>query len=84
SYSHTVQRTFDAVLKALGDADVIITSQDHGTDVGKVTGTASDGKKVIVDLKATGDKVTEVKVRVGTLGNRERSEYIISKIDARI
>ena len=83
-YPQTVQRTYDAVLAVFDEADIIVTTKTYGATVAKVTGAASDGKKVIVDLEATGDKVTQVRIRVGTLGDRQRSEYIMSLLDTRL
>jgi len=81
SYAHKIDKVGRAVVKGLEDAEVVVTGSQVGAATGKVTGTAPDGKKAIVDLEAPGDKVTRIKVRVGTLGNRERSEYLVSKID---
>lgn len=81
SYAHKIDKVGRAVVKGLEDAEVVVTGTQIGAATGKITGTAPDGKKVIVDLDATGDKVTSIKVRVGTLGNRERSEYLVAKID---
>jgi len=84
SYAHKIDKVGRAVVDALEDAQIVITSQRVGATTGKITGTAPDGKKVIVDLDATGEKVTRIKVRVGTLGDRERSEYLVARIDERL
>jgi len=84
SYSASLDRTYDAVVAALEGADVVITKRQLGGTVGKIHGTAADGESVKVDLKSVGDNVTEVRLRVGLLGNRERAENLIARIDARL
>jgi len=84
SFPHDVERTYAGTVAALEEADIIITTKTYDAVSGKVTGTGADGKKVTVDLKSKGDGVTEVKVRVGTLGDRGRSEYLIGKIDEKV
>ncbi len=84
SYPYSVERVHDAVVASLEDADVVVTGRQVGAAAGRVTGTAPDGKRVTVDLEAVGDDVTRIRLRVGTLGDRRRSEYLVAKIDERL
>lgn len=84
SYPYGVERTFKATLAAVEDAGIVVYEKKYDQTSGQIAGNAADGKKLKVHFKALGDKVTEVKIRVGTLGDRARSEQIIEKIDARL
>ncbi len=84
SYPHDVDTTYRAVLATLEESNVVVHLRQPGATQAKIHGTADDGKSVKVDLKSVGDKVTEVRLRVGTLGDRARSEAFMAKIDARL
>lgn len=84
SYPYGMDRMFNAAVAAADDVGIMVKSKTTGHKMSKIHGTTTDGKNVKIDVKSIGDNVTEVKVRVGTLGNHERADYIISRIDAHL
>jgi len=83
-YAHGVEKTFDATLAALKEANVVVYSKGADATSGKIEGTLADGKKLTIDLKAAGQGVTKVKMRIGTWGDKDRYQYIFSLIDKRL
>ena len=55
-------------------------SQKHDALTGVIKGKMADEKGFEINLKRVGENLTEVGVRIGTFGDRERSEAIHNKI----
>lgn len=84
SYPYGVLKVYNATLAALDSAKVVITSQAADETSGKIEGALADGKDVKIKLETAGTGVTEVKIRVGTFGDKGKSEFLFSKIDAKL
>jgi len=76
----TVREIHPASLKALEELGIFITDDELNVHSAKVEGEYADGKKVIVDIEALTERASKIKVRVGTLGDKERSNVIINTI----
>jgi len=57
-----------------------VESQNHDALTGVIKGKMADEKGFEINLKRIGENLTEVGVRIGTFGDRERSEAIHNKI----
>ena len=73
--------TWDATLRVLkGMEGLKIESSDHNITEGKIWAAFSDGKPVKVSFKYRSANETEVKIRVGVLGEEKGSMIIKERI----
>jgi hypothetical protein len=81
-YPRSYDAVWDATMKALRD-DLSMTIEEHKTDKhrGKIKARQPGGKAVKIKVKRKGSKITLVKIRVGTFGNKESSISIMEAID---
>ncbi len=84
TYAHPVRQTFDASVSALKSAGVVITMQNADATSGKIEGVFADGDKMKMEFKALGEGTTEVQLRIGTFGDKDRSQFIYSEVDKRL
>jgi type II secretory pathway component PulF len=75
-----MDKTWDATVKALEALKINVESKQHDALTGVINGKLADGKSLSVNLKRISESTTEVGVRIGTFGDRERSEAIHDKI----
>ena len=85
AYPHGVKTVFNAAVAALQD-DMGIAVQDKTCDLtdGLINAVRADGNKVKVRLKLVGADVTEVRVRVGTIGDKTWSQLYLDKLTKRL
>ncbi len=76
-----VRKAAVAVLEDLEMVDVRTVSDRLK---GKVTAMMADGTRVEIRLKAPGDRVTTVRIRVGTVGDKVVSEQILRHLERRL
>lgn len=80
-YKAPFKDTWHASLKALkGMEGFRVESSDHDITDGKIWGEFGDGKPVKVFLKYRAANETEVKIRVGALGERKGAMIIKERI----
>lgn len=84
TYPHSVENVYNATLAGLKDANIGIYSKGYDATSGSIEAVLADGKKVKITLKAEGDSVTKIGIRIGTWGDKDRSMYIFEKIDKRL
>jgi len=72
--------TFAAAKKGLKSLGLPVDSEDEGQTQSVVKSSYGDGKKVTVVVEAFTDKASRIKIRVGFLGDRARSESILTSI----
>jgi len=70
----------EAAKEVLEDMDLIIISSDSTAIDGRVIARTAQDVKVRVDSEKVGDNVSEVFIRVGTMGDTELSLTILNKI----
>lgn len=80
NYEAPMDKTWDATVKALEALKINVESKQHDALTGVINGKLADGKSLSVNLKRINESTTEVGVRIGTFGDRERSEAIHDKI----
>jgi hypothetical protein len=79
-YEAPMDKTWDATVKALEALQINVESKQHDALTGVIKGKLADGKSFSLNLKRLGDTLTEVGVRIGTFGDREKAEAIHEKI----
>ena len=80
NYEAPLDKTWQAAVKSVEDLGLSTESKQNDAFNGVIKGTMADGKSFTIGVKRLGDNLTEVGVRVGTFGDRERSEVIHDKI----
>ena len=80
NYEAPMDKTWDATVKALEALKINVESKQHDALTGAINGKLADGKSISVNLKRLNESSTEVGVRIGTFGDRQRSEAIHDKI----
>jgi hypothetical protein len=80
NYEAPMDKTWDATVKALDALKINVESKQNDALTGVINGKLADGKSFTVNLKRISESTTEVGVRIGTFGDRTRSEAIHDKI----
>ena len=80
NYEAPMDKTWDATVKALEALQMNVESKQNDALTGVINGKLADGKSFTVNLKRLGETLTEVGVRIGTFGDRVKSEAIHDKI----
>jgi hypothetical protein len=80
NYDAPMDKTWDATVRALETLQINVESKQHDALTGVIKGKLADGKSLTVNVKRLGENLTEVGVRVGTFGDREKAEAIHEKI----
>ncbi len=80
NYNAPLDKTLDATVKALEELKMNVESKQQDAFNGVIKGTLADGKGFTVNLKRLAENSTEVGVRIGTFGDRTKSEAIHDKI----
>jgi len=80
NYEAPMDKTWQAAVKSVEDLGLSTESKQNDAFNGVIKGKMADGKSFTVNVKRLGENLTEVGVRVGTFGDRERSEAIHNKI----
>ena len=81
SYAMPCAKAYDDVLRMLKVEKIVPYSKESGQTAALVQATLSDGRSLTIDIKATGTDTSSVSIRVGVLGDEERSNYFFEKLD---
>jgi len=73
-----------ATVKAVEELEFIVVNKVNDAISGQYECVTADNKKVHIQVNRIGDNITEIKIRVGTFGDKTLSRYILSKIQANI
>jgi hypothetical protein len=76
----SVSATYNATLKTMSDLQFKVVDQQKDALAGKIVSKRGDGTPVTVHLKQQTDKITEIRIRVGTFGDESLSKLIYDKI----
>jgi hypothetical protein len=79
-----LQVTYEAALDALEEDGLPIIEQRADSVTAHIESEYADDKHVWIDMEAVGDTHTEVKVRVGLVGDKDRSLRILDGIKERL
>ena len=80
NYEAPMDKTWEATIKSVEALKLTIESQKHDALSGVIKGKMADEKGFEINLKRIGENLTEVGIRIGTFGDRVRSEAIHNKI----
>jgi hypothetical protein len=80
NYEAPMDKTWEATVKSVEELKLTIESQKHDGLSGVITGKTADEKGFEINLKRLGENSTEVGIRIGTFGDRAKSEAIHDKI----
>jgi hypothetical protein len=82
SYVATVEETHQATLKAMQDLNLVVLGENRdGTGWELRSRRPADAVEVKIRLRRTGETLTEVGVRVGTLGDKDYSVKVHEAIE---
>jgi len=87
-YKGTLERNLDksneqvhkATLKALKKLDLFIIEDEAGVHDSKTKAEYADGKSVTIKIKSLTERAANLKIRVGTFGDKEKSIMIFNAI----
>jgi hypothetical protein len=80
SYAVPIDDAWEAAVKAVEELKLTTESKKHDAFVGVIKGKMADGTGFEMNLKRLGENSTEIGIRIGTFGDREKSEAIHDKI----
>jgi hypothetical protein len=80
TYEAPVERVWAATVQSVEELKLATESKKHDAFGGEIKGKMADGTSFTIELKRQGEKSTEVGVRIGTFGDRVKSEAIHDKI----
>ena len=80
NYEAPMDKTMEAAVKSVEDLKLTIESKQHDAFTGVIKGQMASGKSFTINLKRMNDNLTEVGVRIGTFGDRDRAEAFHDRI----
>jgi hypothetical protein len=80
NYEAPIDKAWEATVKAVEELKMTIESKQHDAFSGIIKGKMADGKGFAINLKRLGETSTEIGIRIGTFGDRQKSEAIHDKI----
>ncbi len=80
NYEVSMDKAWQACVQAVEELKLTTESKEYDAFNGIIKGKMADGKSFSINLKRLGENLTEVGVRIGTFGDRVRSEAIHDKI----
>ncbi len=80
NYEAPMDKTFQAAVQSVEDLELTIDSKKSDAFNGVITGKMVSGKNFTINVKRLEDNLTEVGVRIGTFGDRQRSEAFHDRI----
>ncbi len=75
-----LDRTWDAVQKAMEDLEFIITRKQKNTLTATIIARGANDKKIEVNLKKISEGLTKIRVRIGVIGDESLSRQILEKV----
>ncbi len=84
NYEAPMDETWEATIKSVEELKLAVESQKHDALSGVIKGKMADEKGFEINLKRIGENLTEIGVRIGTFGDREKSEAIHAKIHSKL
>ena len=80
NYEASMDKTWQAAVSAVEVLKLTPESKKNDAFGGVIEGKMADGKSFSINVKRLGENSTEVGVRIGTFGDRVKSEAIHDKI----
>ncbi|MSU60883.1 MAG: DUF3568 family protein [Pedosphaera sp.] len=79
-----LEKTWTATLAAVKQLEFAITDRSKDGLSAKLSARGSGDRRIQVELAKSGEKMTEVRIRVGVFGNETLSRQILEKIKSRL
>lgn len=76
----SIDKAWRATILAVDDLGFVVTSKEKDAVSARLTALTADNKEVKITLNRKADKVTQIAIRVGTLGDESLSRLILDKI----
>jgi len=80
----SLDRAWNATQVAVNDLEFTTTKKEKDVFDAVLTASGAGGKKVRVALKKVANKRTEIRIRVGTFGDKSLSQQILQTIKKRL
>ena len=80
NYEASMDKTWQASIQSVEELKLTIESKSNDAFTGVIKGKMADGSGFTINVKRLGENLTEVGVRIGTFGDRVKSEAIHDKI----
>lgn len=84
NFERPLGATYAAAQKAVKGMGLAIEDKAKGPFEAKVESKLAGGKKVQIKIKKLSSKTSEVSIRVGTFGDKEKSDHIMRQIEKRL
>jgi hypothetical protein len=82
--SKDMAAVYEATVNALGDLELNVTDKAKDVFSARVSAEGADGKLVSVIIKPRQDDNTDLRIKVGPVGNNNRSQVIYRQIEKRL
>jgi hypothetical protein len=79
-----IERTYKACQATLDSKKLVILSKSADVASAHIKSKYSDGKEIWIDLEAITSEVCEIRIRVGALGDQDRSIDLLEGIKSRL
>ncbi|MBI4660270.1 MAG: DUF3568 family protein [Verrucomicrobia bacterium] len=79
-----LEKVWTATLAAMSDLEFSVTKKEKDALSARAVARGANDKKIQVDLKRLSDRDTEVRIRVGILGDESISRQVLDKIKKRL
>jgi hypothetical protein len=76
----SLKRAWNATQKAMKDLEFTITSKDKDAFNGKLIAKGATNRTIKIKLKRESNRLTEIRIRVGTFGDESMSLLILDRI----
>jgi hypothetical protein len=76
NYEAPMDKAWAATVSAVEEMKLTIESKQHDAFSGIIKGKMADGKSFAINLKRLSESSTEIGIRIGTFGDRQRSQAI--------
>jgi hypothetical protein len=78
------EESWTATLAVLTEKGVTVVSREEKINSGHIKGRMEDGARLKVIIQGLTRKTTEISIRIGTIGDEQRSKEILRAIQARL
>ena len=79
----TLDKAWQATQQAMQDLQFKVTKSEKDALAGELIALRADNTRIVIRLKQQSDKVTEIRIRVGTFGDETLARLIFDKIKKR-
>ncbi len=79
-FNVSTEQLHEATIRALRDLEMPIKKDDYDRLTATLKSEFADGQDVVIRIDAITEKASKIQIRVGMLGNKNRSEIIYNTI----